>query len=195
MKKQNVFFIENRPISFGISSDILRRAQKIEKKNRPLCFKVQSSSNIWTLKRFYLTVHSSAIFQADNLIRALLLFIQTDYSRALLMKIPKPWSFFIIDLICNFTTLCLGFFRDTFAIFQCGQPNRGPDSFSTNYINSANAVFTLHTGAKYLGFFSFHSLKTREKYISFAQFIYFLREVCLLFNFWMIEFTIVFFVT
>jgi len=35
--------------------------------------------------------------------------------------------------------------RDTFAIFQCGQPNRGPDSFSTNYINSANAVFTLHT--------------------------------------------------
>ena len=50
-----------------------------------------------------------------------------------------------IDLICNFTTLCLRFFRDTFAIFQCGQPNRGPDSFTTNYINSANAVFTLHT--------------------------------------------------
>ena len=51
----------------------------------------------------------------------------------------------ILYLICNFTTLCLGFFRDTFAIFQCGQPNRGPDSFTTNYINSANAVFTLHT--------------------------------------------------
>ena len=33
------------------------------------------------------------------------------------------------------------------------------------------------------GFFSSPSLKTREKYISFAQFVYFLREVCLLFNF------------
>ena len=32
-------------------------------------------------------------------------------------------------------------------------------------------------------FFSSRSLKTREKYISFAQFVYFLREVCLLFNF------------
>ena len=38
-------------------------------------------------------------------------------------------------------------------------------------------------GAKYLEFFSSHSLKTREKYISFAQFVHFLREVCLLFNF------------
>ena len=33
----------------------------------------------------------------------------------------------------------------------------------------------------------------REKYISFAQFVYFLREVCFLFNFWMIKFTIMFF--
>ena len=39
------------------------------------------------------------------------------------------------------------------------------------------------SGAKYLGFFSSRSLKTREKYISFAQLVYFLREVCLLFNF------------
>ena len=38
-------------------------------------------------------------------------------------------------------------------------------------------------GAKYLFFFSSRSLKKREKYISFAQFVYFLREVCLLFNF------------
>ena len=37
-------------------------------------------------------------------------------------------------------------------------------------------------GAKYLDFFSSGSLKTREKYINFAQFVYFLREVCLLFN-------------
>ena len=35
-------------------------------------------------------------------------------------------------------------------------------------------------GAKYLFFFSSRSLKTREKYISFAQFVYFLREVRLL---------------
>ena len=39
------------------------------------------------------------------------------------------------------------------------------------------------------------SLKTREKYISFAQFVHFLREVCLLFNFWMIKFTIMLFLT
>ena len=32
-------------------------------------------------------------------------------------------------------------------------------------------------------FFFSRSLKSREKYISFAQFVYFLREVCLLFNF------------
>jgi hypothetical protein len=33
-----------------------------------------------------------------------------------------------------------------------------------------------------LGFFSSRSLKTREKYISFTQFVYFLREVCLISN-------------
>ena len=39
-------------------------------------------------------------------------------------------------------------------------------------------------GAKYFGgLFSSRSLKPREKYISFAQFVYFLREVFLLFNF------------
>ena len=46
------------------------------------------------------------------------------------------------------------------------------------------------SGAKYLGFFSDRSLKMREKYISFAQFVYFLREVCLLFHCWMIKFII-----
>ena len=39
-------------------------------------------------------------------------------------------------------------------------------------------------------FFFLSLLKTREKYISFAQFVYFLREACLLFNFWMVKFTI-----
>ena len=43
-------------------------------------------------------------------------------------------------------------------------------------------------GAKYLDFVSSCSLKTRE--LSFAQFVYLLREVCLFFNFWMIKFTI-----
>ena len=33
------------------------------------------------------------------------------------------------------------------------------------------------------GFFSYRSLKTRENYISFGQFVYFFREVCLLFHF------------
>ena len=52
----------------------------------------------------------------------------------------------------------------------------------------AQVLSTLHEwelaiGAKYLGFFSSRSLKTREKYISFAQFVYFLREVCLFYNF------------
>ena len=46
-----------------------------------------------------------------------------------------------------------------------------------------DSLFEEFIGAKYLGFFSSRSLKTREKYISFAQFEYFLREVCLLFNF------------
>ena len=38
-----------------------------------------------------------------------------------------------------------------------------------------------HLGAKYLVLVSSHSLKTRE--LSFAQFVYFLRIVCLFFNF------------
>ena len=44
-------------------------------------------------------------------------------------------------------------------------------------------VLSRDLGAKYLGFFSSRSLNMREKYISFAQFVYFLRKVCLLFNF------------
>ena len=48
-------------------------------------------------------------------------------------------------------------------------------------------------GAKYLGFVSTRSLKFLEKCISFAQFVYFLMEVCLLFNFRIIKFTIMFF--
>ena len=35
--------------------------------------------------------------------------------------------------------------------------------------------------------------KSWVTWLSFAQFVYFLREVCLLFNFWMIKFTIMWF--
>ena len=44
--------------------------------------------------------------------------------------------------------------------------------------------------AKYFGFVFSRSNKKRENYISFAQFVYFLRKLCLLFDFWMIKFTI-----
>ena len=52
--------------------------------------------------------------------------------------------------------------------------------------NQLVALLEDDLGAKYLGFFSCRSLKTREKYINFAQLIllgFFLREVCLFFNF------------
>jgi hypothetical protein len=45
---------------------------------------------------------------------------------------------------------------------------------------NANQPSNIVKGAKYLAFFSSRSLKTREKYISFAQFVYFF---CMLFNF------------
>jgi hypothetical protein len=44
-----------------------------------------------------------------------------------------------------------------------------------------NIAVTLDKGAKYLVFVSSCSVKTRE--LSFAQFVYFLRKVCLFFNF------------
>ena len=59
-------------------------------------------------------------------------------------------------------------------------------------------IISTDFGAKYLMFFSSRSIKMREKCISFAQLVLlslyiFLREVCLLFNFWMMKFTITFF--
>ena len=44
-------------------------------------------------------------------------------------------------------------------------------------------IVSLDLGAEYLGFFSSRSLKRREKYAFLSQFVYFLREVCLLFNY------------
>ena len=57
------------------------------------------------------------------------------------------------------------------------------DGFDVIYAFDLATNSWINKGAKYLGFFSYRSFKTREKYISFAQFVYFLREVCLLFNF------------
>ena len=63
-----------------------------------------------------------------------------------------------------------------------------PLSFSSFFL-----YCTCNLGAKYLVFVSSCSVKMRE--LSFPQFVYFLRKVCLFFNFWMIEFTIVFCLT
>ena len=84
--------------------------------------------------------------------------------------------------------------------------NSDPDDFKPKRKNPAKTLFqnrciqmillalvaaiAISLGAKYLLFSSSCSLKTREKYFSFAQFIYFLREVCLFFNVCMIRFTI-----
>ena len=43
-----------------------------------------------------------------------------------------------------------------------------------------NKLLSTHFGAKYLVFISSHSFKMRE--LSFTQFVYFLRKVCLFFN-------------
>ena len=53
-----------------------------------------------------------------------------------------------------------------------------PDGFGREFNK-----FDYRIRCEIFGFFSSRSLKTREKYINFAQFVYFLREVCLLFNF------------
>ena len=48
---------------------------------------------------------------------------------------------------------------------------------SGKYIHQERQPKKIFIGAKYLSFFSSCSLKMREKYISFAQFVYFLREL------------------
>ena len=49
--------------------------------------------------------------------------------------------------------------------------------------NVTQMTLIANQGAKCLVSFPSRSLKKREKYNSFAQFVYFLREVCLVFNF------------
>ena len=63
--------------------------------------------------------------------------------------------------------------------------DRWASAFMKRYHRKQNNSHIFHDdlGVKYLVLFSSCSLKMREKYISFAQFVYFLREVCLLFNF------------
>ena len=56
---------------------------------------------------------------------------------------------------------------------------------TTRDIKATEIILEEHPAAlgyKIYFFFSSHSLKTREKCISFAQFVYFLRKVCLLFD-------------
>ena len=57
------------------------------------------------------------------------------------------------------------------------------ESFDENKTLKDHEIAEKDLGAKYLGFFSSRSLEMREKCIGFAQFLYFLREGCLLVNF------------
>ena len=68
----------------------------------------------------------------------------------------------------------------TNAAQSCAQPKNTSEGLIYEKIESEDEE---DTGAKYLGFSSSRSLKMIEKYISSAQFVYFLRKVCLLFNF------------
>ena len=43
-------------------------------------------------------------------------------------------------------------------------------------VGNQRVSFAVAYGAKYLGLFSSRSLRTREKYVSFAQFVYFLSK-------------------
>ena len=80
--------------------------------------------------------------------------------------------------ISYWVVYCFLFTFETMALFQAKQ------------VSSLSTFFSISLWCEIFGFFSSCSLKTREKCISVAQFVYFLREVCLLFNFWMIKFTI-----
>ena len=82
--------------------------------------------------------------------------------------------FWLLTKFCTGAVLWLVFISEEFSFFNL------PFGFLTRFF-----------GVKYLFvFFSSRSHKTREKYIIFAQFVYFLREVGLLFNFWKMKFTI-----
>ena len=97
------------------------------------------------------------------------------------LKLDYLKSWFYILNICN------NLFELLYEFLQCG--------FSLSLlIQTLSDRDDMFLGCEIFGvFFSSRSLKKREKYISFAQFVYFLREVCLLFSFWMIKFTIMFF--
>ena len=69
----------------------------------------------------------------------------------------------------------------------CKRSNDTSDKNIEEVLDVITSKFT-NLGAKYLVFVSSRSVKLRE--LSFAQFVDFLRKVCLFFNFWMIKFTI-----
>ena len=92
----------------------------------------------------------------------------------------------------RFTTpcdLCILIFQAVIANFEAETCYYGImfDGLKSGQIYLSSLKFTdlpkPLIGVKYLFSFSSRSLKMREKYISFAQFVYFLRKVCLLFNF------------
>ena len=73
--------------------------------------------------------------------------------------------------------------------------SEGPFFLTKGFIHWLTQLHTplRHYGAKYLVFVSSCSVKMRE--LSFAQFVNFLRKLCLFSNFWMIEFTNMFCLT
>ena len=96
-------------------------------------------------------------------------------------------------MLTDWCSRCRWKFIVHYCIEHAFHAKRIPLAFGHTGLRRSACYLTGNFGAKYLVFFSSRSLKTREKCISFAQFVYFLREVCLLFNFWMIKFTIMFF--
>ena len=85
---------------------------------------------------------------------------------------PLVWE------LLNFEVVLVVLFTSTFFVFS--------SSFAISWL--LWLLFSLR--CEIFGFFSSHCLKTRGKHISFAQFVYSLREVCLLFNLWMMKFAI-----
>ena len=75
-------------------------------------------------------------------------------------------------------------FFDLFSIFSAHLVFSLVGIFLYSWISDMISAY----GATYLVFVSSRSVKMRE--LSFAQFVYFLRKVCLFFNFWMKNFTI-----
>ena len=96
-----------------------------------------------------------------------------------LLRIEQIWvTLYSLDMF-KFAKLFISIFRESDSLKELIKEEK-----FEKVIDHCSELIksTEDKGAKYLGFFSSRSLKMREKYISFAQFVYFLREVCLLFS-------------